>query len=159
MTARPHTADDALLPPGDYASPGLSVIVPDRFFPWMQLGDKSRHPWAYLSREIPHNWYVDKRHPLMGFIARDEAILLYNIARSFAGRPALEIGCWMGWSTYHLAAGGVMLDVIDPALSHPENRESVEAALTAGGLRIAVRLHPVSSPEGVDRLARFAGGT
>ena len=159
MTVRPHTVDEALLPPGDYASPGLAVIIPDRFFPWMQLGDKSSHPWAYLRREVPHNWYVDRRHPLMGFVARDEAILLYNIARSFAGRPALEIGCWMGWSTYHLAAGGVMLDVIDPALARPENRQSVEAALVAGGLRNAVRLHPVGSPDAVDRLAALRGDT
>jgi predicted O-methyltransferase YrrM len=93
----------------------------------------------------------------MGFVARDEAILLYNIARSFAGRPALEIGCWMGWSTYHLAAGGVMLDVLDPALGCPENRQSVESALVAGGLRNAVRLHPVGSPAGVDQLAALRG--
>ncbi|HEV2335440.1 MAG TPA: class I SAM-dependent methyltransferase [Stellaceae bacterium] len=157
MTVKRHTVDDAPLPLGDYASPGLAVIVPDRFFPWMQLGDKSSQPWKYLRREVPHNWYVDRRHPLMGFVSRDEAILLYNIARSFAGRPALEIGCWMGWSTYHLAAGGVMLDVIDPALAQPENRQSVESALVAGGLRNAVRLHPVGSPDAVDRLAALRG--
>ena len=157
MRSRPHTVDEAILPPGDYASPGLSVIVPDRFFPWMQLGDKQSHPWPYLRREVPHNWYVDRRHPLMGFVTRDEAILLYNIARRFAGQPALEIGCWMGWSTYHLAAGGVMLDVIDPALARPENRQSVESAVEAGGLRSAVRLYPVGSPDAVERLAALRG--
>jgi predicted O-methyltransferase YrrM len=156
MTLAPHrpflvTAED--LAPGDYVAPGLDIVRPDRCFPHMTLGDKQAHPWPYLRREIAHNWYVDARKPLMGFINRDEAALLYNIARRFAGRPALEVGCWLGWSTCHLALGGVELDVVDPILADPEHRASVDAALAGCGVADRVRLHAASSPEGVREAA------
>jgi predicted O-methyltransferase YrrM len=138
------TADD--LPEGDYVSPGLEIVCPDRCFPHIGRGDKLGHPWRYLRREVPHNWYSDKRKPLMGFINRDEAVLLYNIARTFRGRRALEIGCWFGWSTCHLALGGVDLDVVDPALAEPMHRESVEQTLTCCGVRDSVRLYAAASP-------------
>jgi predicted O-methyltransferase YrrM len=146
------------LPEGDYVAPGLEVVRPDRCFPHMVRGDPAAHPWPYLRREVPHNWYVDDRSPGMGFINRDEAVLLYNIARGFAGRRALEIGCWRGWSTCHLGLGGVSLDVIDPALADPEARSEIEAMLGCAGLSGSVRLHPGSSPAGVEALAARGGG-
>jgi predicted O-methyltransferase YrrM len=139
------TTADAL-PEGDYVSPGLEIVCPDRCFPHIGRGDKLDHPWPYLRREVPHNWYSDKRKPLMGFINRDEAVLLYNIARTFRGRRTLEIGCWFGWSTCHLALGGVNLDVVDPALAEPMHRESVEQTLTCCGVRDSVRLYAAASP-------------
>jgi predicted O-methyltransferase YrrM len=146
------------LPEGDYVSPGLEVVRPDRCFPHMVRGDPAAHPWPYLRREIPHAWYVDDRAPQMGFVNRDEAVLLYNIAKTFAGRPALEIGCWRGWSTCHLGLGGVDLDVIDPALAEPEARAGIEAMLGCAGLTGRVRLHGAASPEGVEALAAAGAG-
>ena len=156
MTSQPHrpflvTAQE--LAPGDYVAPGLEVVRPDRCFPHMVLGDKQGHPWPYLRREIPHNWYVDERKPLMGFINRDEAALLFNIARAFAGRPALEVGCWLGWSSCHLALGGVELDVVDPVLADPEHRARIDAALACCGVADRARLHATASPEGVREAA------
>jgi hypothetical protein len=145
-----------MLPPGDYIAPGLKCVLLDSLFPNMQLGDKSNHPWPFLRRVVPHNWYVDRRYPLMGFVSRDEAMLLYNAALQFHDRPALEIGCWMGWSTAHLAAGGVRLDVIDPGLRDANNLESVTRALQAGGSVDKVRLYPLASPAGVDHLAELS---
>jgi predicted O-methyltransferase YrrM len=142
-----------VLPEGDYVSPGLEIVFPDRCFPHIGRGDKFGHPWPYLRREVPHNWYCDTRKPLMGFINRDEAVLLYNIARAFRGRRALEIGCWFGWSTCHLALGGVDLDVVDPALADPMHRESVEQALACCGVGESVRLHAASSPGSLRDLA------
>jgi predicted O-methyltransferase YrrM len=141
------------LPEGDYVSPGLEVVRPDRCFPHMIRGDSAAHPWPYLRREVPHAWYVDEREPLMGFVNRDEAALLYNIARTFAGRRALEIGCWRGWSTCHLGLGGVGLDVVDPALAEPGARSEIEAMLDCAGLAGRVRLHAAASPEGIEALA------
>jgi predicted O-methyltransferase YrrM len=141
------------LPEGDYVSPGLEIVCPDRCFPHIGRGDKLGHPWRYLRREVPHNWYSDRRKPLMGFINRDEAVLLYNIARTFRGRRALEIGCWFGWSTCHLALGGVDLDVVDPALAERMHRESVEQTLTCCGVRDSVRLHAAASPGSLRDLA------
>lgn len=143
---------------GEYVSPGLEVVRPDRCFPHMVRGDPSSHPWPYLRREIPHAWYVDARAPLMGFVNRDEATLLYNIAKSFAGRKAIEIGCWRGWSTCHLGLGGVSLDVIDPQLAESEARGEIEAMLACAGLSGSVRLHGAASPEGVDTLAAAGAG-
>jgi predicted O-methyltransferase YrrM len=93
----------------------------------------------------------------MGFINRDEATVLHNIARSFAGWPALEIGCWRGWSTCHLALGGVVLDVIDPALRDAQHRGEVEAMLSCAGVDGRVRLHADESPDAVARVAGDEG--
>jgi predicted O-methyltransferase YrrM len=148
------TAD--ALAEGDYAAPGLEVVRPDRCFPHMVRGDAAAHPWPYLRSEIPHAWYVDERDPLMGFLNRDEAVLLYNIARRFAGRSALEIGCWRGWSTCHLALGGIRLDTVDPVLADPGRRGEIETMLACAGLAESVTLHGGESPEAVEKLA--AGG-
>ncbi len=144
---------NGLLPVGDYVSPGFKIIQPDSCFPNMIVGDTSGCPWPYLRREIPHNWYADKRYPLIGFVSRDEAHILYNTALKFKGQKSLEIGCWMGWSACHLALGGVELDVIDPILEKPELYESVSNSLQAAGVLDAVKLIPGYSPEKVEEVA------
>ena len=124
----------SVLPAGDYVSPGLMTIRPDRCFPHMEAADPRQFTWPYLRSHIPHRWYQDARSPGTGFLNRDEAMILYNTALHFAGKRALEIGCWLGWSTCHLLLGGVDLDVIDPALEQPELRASVEASLRCAGV-------------------------
>ncbi|HBB87586.1 MAG TPA: hypothetical protein DC047_08225 [Blastocatellia bacterium] len=143
----------------DYISPGLSLVVPDQHFPRMRVGDRSNHPWKYLRREVPHRWYADDRFPLMGFMNRDEAIILYNVALQFAGKPALEIGGWLGWSTCHLALAGVRLDVIDPAHANPDLRAIVDQSLSGCGVSANVRLAASRSPEGISELAAVSGNT
>src|SRR5438094_3006304 len=142
-----------LVPDKDYVSPGLSVVVPDVHFPRMRVGDRATHPWKHLRREIPHHWYADDRFPLMGFMNRDEATLLYNIALQFAGKSGLEIGSWLGWSPCHLALAGVQLDVLDPAHANVEFRAIVEQSLAACGVSAHVSLNAAPSPEGVHELA------
>lgn len=145
-------------PSYDYVSPGLEIVRPDAAFPRMRPGDHLHHPWKHLRRDVPHTWYVDDRFPLMGFLNRDEAVLLHNIARQFAGRPALEIGSWLGWSTCHLALAGVTVDVIDPAHDDPDIRGVVEGSLAAAGVAHRVRLAGGRSPERVAGLAAERGG-
>jgi len=142
-----------LLPVGDYVSPGFSIIRPDQVFPNMTVGDTSTCNWPYLRREIPHNWYVDKRQPTVGFLSRDEAHILYNTALKFKGKKALEIGCWLGWSACHLALAGVELDVIDPLLARLEFYESVSNSLSTAGFLDAVNLIAGYSPQKVEELA------
>jgi glycosyltransferase involved in cell wall biosynthesis/predicted O-methyltransferase YrrM len=136
----------------DYISPGLRVVQPDDCFPHMRPGDPLHHPWKYLRRDVPHRWYADERFPLMGFINRDEAVLLHNLALQFAGRRALEIGSWMGWSTCHLAMAGVLLDVVDPAHEDPIIRASVEDSLRCCGIAERVNLAGGRSPESLAAL-------
>jgi glycosyltransferase involved in cell wall biosynthesis len=136
----------------DYVSPGLQVVRPDACFPHMRPGDALHHPWKYLRRDVPHFWYADNRFPLMGFLNRDEATLLHNIALQFAGRRALEIGSWLGWSTCHLALAGVTVDVIDPAHDDPSFRAIVEQSLACCGVSDRVHLRNGSSPEGIAEL-------
>jgi predicted O-methyltransferase YrrM len=152
-----YIVEGEALAEGDYVSPGLEIVRPDRCFGHMVRGDPATHPWPYLRREIGHAWYVDEREPLMGFLNRDEAVLLYNIAKGFAGRRALEIGCWRGWSTCHLALGGVRLDVLDPVLADADRRGEIEAALGCAGVAPSVQLHAGASPDGVAALAAAAG--
>jgi glycosyltransferase involved in cell wall biosynthesis len=138
----------------DYVSPGLRSVRPDDCFPHMRPGDPLHHPWKYLRRDVPHLWYVDERFPLMGFLNRDEATLLHNIALQFAGKPALEIGSWLGWSTCHLALAGVVLDAIDPAHDDPSVRASIEESLTRCGVSDRVNLAAGRSPESIAHLGR-----
>jgi predicted O-methyltransferase YrrM/Skp family chaperone for outer membrane proteins len=146
-----------MIPRGDYVSDGLSIVVLDELFPNMIVGDKATHPWPYLRREVPHNWYCDRRYPEVGFVNRDEVMLLYNLALQFRGKPGLEIGCWMGWSSCHIALAGVQLDVIDPALARGDNETSLRQALEGAGVSNNVRLYQTASPEAVDQLARARG--
>lgn len=138
----------------DYISPGLQVVRPDASFPHMRPGDALHHPWKYLRRDVPHFWYADERFPLMGFLNRDEATLLHNIALPWARKRALEIGSWLGWSTCHLALAGVTVDVIDPAHDDPSFRAIVEGSLACCGVAERVHLAGGGSPERIAELGR-----
>ena len=142
----------ALLPTGDYISPGLTVVRPDAAFPNMEVGDPAKCPWPHLRQGIAHNWYVDRRRPVVGFLDRDEAHILYNTALQFKGKRALEIGCWLGWSACHLALAGVRLDVVDPLLERAEFYESVSQSLKDAGVWERVNLVPGPSPQKVQAL-------
>lgn len=150
-------AAHADLPPGDYVAPDLALVMPDCAFPHMVRGKLTDNDWRYLRRHIAHNWYVDARSPQMGFVSRDEAAILYNQALAFAGKPAVEIGCWRGWSSVHLALGGVLLDIIDPVLGDAAHRDDVAGAIDRAGCSGNVRLHPVASPDGVAGVAAARG--
>jgi glycosyltransferase involved in cell wall biosynthesis len=152
-----HLLDRAALPPGDYVAPGLAVVRPDACFPNVVRADPRPHPWPYLRREIPHAWYVDRRWPIVGLLSRDEALLLHNAALPFRGRRALEIGCFVGWSTCHLALAGVDVDGVDPLLAQPVCRESITASLRAADVLSRVRLVAGRSPEAVEQLATREG--
>jgi len=140
---------------GDYVSPGLQVIQADQCFPNMVRGDQSASDWAYLRRGLRHNWWVDRRIPSWGFLNRDEAHILYNLALGFCGKPALEIGCLLGWSACHMAMAGVDLDVIDPLLARPEIFASVRDSLQAARFPGRVNLVPRRSPAAVEDLAKI----
>jgi predicted O-methyltransferase YrrM len=137
----------------DYFPPGLATVAPDAAFPNMVEGNRHRSTSPYHRREVPHKWYVDIRHPSIGFVSRDEALILYNTARQFEGKAALEIGCWMGWSACHLALGGVVLDVIDPSLAQREIGDSVVNSMRLAGVADRCQLHAGASPIGVQALA------
>ena len=146
-------------PPGDYVSPGLLRVNVDKHFPNMVRGDPRENAWAYMRRNSPHNWYVDKRAKNIGFVSRDEAHILFNTALRFEGMRALEIGCFLGFSTCHLALGGVKLDVVDPILRDPPVIESVAASLISAGVIDDCRLIPSPSPASVEILGGQEGRT
>jgi predicted O-methyltransferase YrrM len=146
-----------LMPPGDYVSPGLLRVRADAHFPNMIVGNPKGHPWPYLRRGSPHNWYIDRRNPHIGFVSRDEAHILFSTALRFEGMPALEIGCFLGFSTCHLALGGVQLDVVDPALRDADVMASVAQSLISAGVMDACRLIPEPSPAAVERLGEREG--
>lgn len=138
----------------DYVSPNQIRIHLDHSFPLMIAAEPSSHPWPYLRKEVPHLCHADLRQPIVGFVSRDEAHILYNTALKFRGKSALEIGCWLGWSTAHLAAGGVILDVVDPILENPLAYESVNQSLCSAGVRSNVNLYPGYSPGKVEEIAQ-----
>ena len=150
---KPSAGEAITFPAGDYVAPGFSCIRPDAYFPFMAIGDRSACRWPHLRRDVPHNWYVDRRIPDVGFVNRDEAHILYNTALRFRDRLGLEIGCWFGWSACHLALGGLRLDVIDPELANPDIFGSVIGSLTAAGVDGRVTLIPGISPRKVIEIA------
>lgn len=142
-----------MFPAGDYVSPNLARVLPDAAFPQMVAGDTSKCDYQYLRRQVPHNWYVDRRVPTVGFASRDEAHILFNLALRFEGRAALEIGCWLGWTACHLALGGVKLDVIDPMLERQDFREAVIQSLAMAGVLERVNLLAGASPQAINQLS------
>lgn len=139
----------------DYVPPGLIDPSLQAKFPSLIIKDPDEAVWPYLRKEVPHRWRVDSRStkPNIGVLSYEEAVLLHNFALPFKGRRGLEIGCHLAWSTAHLAAAGLHLDVIDPALGVPRHRAHVEGSLEACGLLGHVSLFEGFSPSIVDAVA------
>jgi len=137
----------------DYVADTLMAPSLDHLFPNMIEVDKSVSTWPWLRRTIDHPFRVDRRNPVVGFINRDEASILYANARLFRGRNGIEIGAWRGWSTAHLIAAGLgSLHVVEPLLEDGAWRaEFDEVVRQAGGADMTI-LVPEASPNAVTRL-------
>jgi hypothetical protein len=139
----------------DYVSDGLTAPSLDHLFPNMIEVDKSVSTWPWLRRDIDHAFRVDRRNPVVGFINRDEASILYSNARLFAGCKGIEIGAWRGWSTAHLIASGLStLHVVEPLLAGPDWRAEFLDVTRGVGAGAAAILVPETSPEAVVRLGK-----
>jgi predicted O-methyltransferase YrrM len=137
----------------DYVADNLQTPRLDRLFPNMAEFDRSVTSWPWLRRNIDHPYRADRRNPIVGFINRDEASILYASARLFAGRAGLEIGAWRGWSTAHLIASGLgSLHVVEPLLADPEWRQEFVAVVGGAGGAETTILVPEPSPEAIVRL-------
>ncbi len=111
--------------------------------------DRSVSTWPWLRRDIDHPYRADRRNPIVGFINRDEASILYASARLFAGRAGLEIGAWRGWSTAHLIAAGLgSLHVVEPLLADPDWRAEFEAVVDGAGGAERTDPRPRAQPGG-----------
>jgi hypothetical protein len=152
QNTNPLIVPDVMLE-NDYISPGFKYLNPDACFPHMTIGKYDKKPWVYLRTQCSHNWYVDCRHPTVGFLSRDEASLIYNLALARNTERVLEIGVWKGWSACHIALSGAIVDAIDPLLADPRHREQVESSLWLAGVRDRVNLHAGRSPDTVRQLA------
>ena len=139
----------------DYVADNLETPKLDRLFPNMAEFDRSVTTWPWLRRDIDHPYRADRRNPIVGFINRDEASILYASARLFKGRAGLEIGAWRGWSTAHLIAAGLgSLHVVEPLLADPEWRTEFEAVVRGAGGADVTTLVAEPSPEAVVRLGQ-----
>jgi len=137
----------------DYVSPNLHAPDLAHLFPNMIVGDVAGVTWPHFRKEIDHKWYVDWRHPQIGFINKDEAAVLYSSAKLFAGRRGVEIGAWRGWSTCHLLASGLgSLHVVEPLLKDDDWRSEFVTGLDGAGDIRRVTLVAGTSPEDVVRL-------
>jgi len=137
----------------DYPSPSLRRANLLAVFPSLEVRDPAPITWPYLRKDAPHLWRADRRsrrNPDIGVQSFEEAELLYNNALPFAGRRGLEIGCHFGWSTAHLLAGGLHLDVIDPALGYTDQmadvRESLSGVPTSGSFKLWAGFSPSIVP-------------
>jgi len=92
-------------------------------------------------------------HSLVSSIVMKRTFL-YNTALRFRDKQALEIGCHVGWSACHLAAGGLNLDIIDPSLANQQIRDSVVASLSMLMSPNQIRMYAQKSPDAVEQIAR-----
>jgi Methyltransferase domain len=137
----------------DYVADSLFVPRLDNLFPNMAEFDRSVTTWPWLRRDVDHPYRADRRNPIVGFINRDEASILYASARLFAGRAGLEVGAWRGWSTAHLIAAGLgSLHVVEPLLANPAWRAEFEAVVRGAGGAETTMLVAERSPEAIVRL-------
>jgi len=116
----------------DYRPPGLADPDLLKHFPTLSITNPSTKSWPYLRCFAPHCWRTDSRNlhdVITGVLSVEEALLLYNNALIFRGKRGIEIGCHLSWSTAHLLAAGLSLDVIDPVLHRAEHRSMVESSL------------------------------
>ena len=137
----------------DYVDANLKPPALDHLFPNMIEVDKSVSTWPWLRRDVDHAFRVDRRNPIVGFINRDEAAILYSNARLFAGRKGIEIGAWRGWSTAHIIAAGLAsLHVVEPLLKDADWRAEFEDVARGAGGEATTILVAEKSPEAVTRL-------
>jgi len=148
----------------DYAPPTLEDPGLAPAFRSLQITDPRRVAWPWFRQDSPHIWRTDNRasKPLIGVLSHEEALLLHNLALRCKGLPALEIGCHLAWSTAHLVAAGLELDVIDPALGDDAHFNAVSESLAAaarlrGAANGHARLHAGFSPGIVATVAQARG--
>ncbi|MCW2308631.1 class I SAM-dependent methyltransferase [Rhodobium gokarnense] len=139
----------------DYVPPNLEKIDLLPHFPSLAETDTRTIGWRYLRKEVPHIFRTDLRSvvPNIGVLSMEEAHILYNLARAFAGKRGLEIGCHLGWSTAHILAGGIDLDVIDPRLIKGEHHDAVADSIRRSNPDATVRLWAGFSPSVVPAVA------
>jgi glycosyltransferase involved in cell wall biosynthesis len=114
---------------GEYVSPGLALIRPDRRFPFLDRFDMAGLGGAADRSGGRHVRLLDGRAPYTLLPNRDEAQLIYNNALGLAGGRALVAGAGRGWTAVHIAAAGMAIDLLDPALAEDDLRADVGQAL------------------------------
>ncbi|WP_368188432.1 TylF/MycF/NovP-related O-methyltransferase [Aestuariibius sp. HNIBRBA575] len=132
----------------DYISPGLQDPEMLGKFTHLIRSNPMGVKWPYLRRDVPHIWRNDSRasKPKIGVLSVDEGAVLYNAALPFLGMRSLEIGCHLAFSTAHLLAAGLDLDVIDPALGDGDHLAAVQDSLDRAVPGHNARLHAGFSP-------------
>ena len=138
----------------DYVSPSFDRVDPSAAFPDIAQGNPRGLIIDGETMVDPHRWYYDKRQQT-GFLNCDEANLLYQLARQFAGKRALEIGCASGYSSWHLLKAGVNLVICDPLLQFEENRSAVLQSIKEFSGHI--NFTGIPSPEGVREVGQAVG--
>lgn len=141
----------------DHISPEYRKVTLDGAFPFMI--ETVMPSWRYLGVESAQKYYADVRNPGTGFVSRDEAHILLNSAMLFPNSPALEIGCWMGWSAAHIAISEVSeLHIVDPVLDIEPWKSSVRNSLSAVGVIEKCRFYAMYSPDCFNALPKHKWG-
>ncbi len=121
----------ALKTPGDYVSPGLLPVRPDRYLPYIHVFDVSILRKNDSRAGNRHLTYVDARRPHVVLPNRDEGALIHNTALRVRGKRMLLLNCGIGWTLAHVRAAGGRLDIIDPLMGDEVVRDTVAGVLQA----------------------------
>ncbi len=135
----------------DYVSPGFEVLDPFPHFPYVLRGFPRNRFVVPTDCPDPHAWYFDRRVGATGLVNVDEGHILNQWARKFPEHIGVEIGCYVGFSSWFIASAGMRLAIIDPILSDPEIRFSTADSLNS----FRVTMIGLPSPQAVIELGHM----
>lgn len=139
----------------DYVPSGMTDPAILKSFPFAVPINPWAVKWPYLRPSVPHVFRSDtrsKKKVIIGNASYEEAICLHNVALQFAGKRGLEIGSHFGWTSAHLRAAGLELDLIDPEFADPDRRVAVEEVMNAISIDTPYRLWPLYSPQDIPQV-------
>lgn len=101
------------------------------------MGQPVLSDWADKPDDDP----VFGLYKVCGFLNRDEAAILYQCAKQLGGYW-LDIGAHTGWTTLHIAAGGCMVDAVEPMFANEVFRSRAIENIKRAGQGVRIRMYP-----------------
>lgn len=150
-----YPAEEVEIARYDYLPPGMIDPQLSRLFPYAEAVNPWAIHWPFLRPAVPHVFRADSRNKdgvPIGNATYEEAVCIHTIATQFAGLRGLEIGTHFGWTSAHLHAAGLRLDLVDPAFSKQDRIAEIREVLDAISNDMPYQIWPGFSPESISEI-------
>jgi len=122
---------------------------------WRPMGHSFGHLIASDWADKPDDDDAFGLYKKCGLWSRDEAAILYNVARRCDALGWVDIGCHTGWTTAHIAGAATGVYGVDPMLVFGEFTLRLKANMSESAF--AVRLFGETSREFFKKCPRVSG--